>query len=269
MIVNDFSVAAANGSGWPSEGTNSTELSTDLSTAAGPAEAPTVLQVAVNAPLRRVFDYLPPADRQGRAIPPGTRVRVSLGARQVVGMVVAPASASAPTTPALGAQRPAQLKTIQQVIDAEPLLTAPLLQLLQWVAAYYHHPLGEVIAAALPRGLREGAPAAAPPRTLQRWRVTAEGAAAALEGLAARAPAQRTLLGLLAERPEGLSATELTQQQPGWQRPARLLERRGWVAMEQCLEGDPPQTSGSAPALSAGAPRLSGPQADAVATIDA
>jgi len=228
------------------------------------------LQVAVNAPLRRVFDYLPPADRQGRAIPPGTRVRVSLGARQVVGMVVAPASASAPTTPTLGAQRPAQLKTIQEVIDAQPLLTAQLLQLLQWVAAYYHHPLGEVIAAALPRGLREGAPAATPPRTLQRWRVTTEGTAAALEGVAARAPAQRTLLGLLAERPEGLSARELTQQQPGWQRAARLLERRGWVAMEQCLEGAPAtETCGSSPALSASAPRLSGPQTDAVATIDA
>src|SRR6185437_1451456 len=106
MIVNDLSVAAANGSGLPSEGTDCTELSTDLSTAAGPADAaPAALQVAVNAPLRRVFDYLPPTDRQHRAIPPGTRVRVSLGARQVVGMVVAPASASAPTTPALGAER--------------------------------------------------------------------------------------------------------------------------------------------------------------------
>ncbi|HEX4051920.1 MAG TPA: primosomal protein N' [Steroidobacteraceae bacterium] len=237
--------------------------------------------MAVNAPLRRLFDYLPPPDWQVGQIPAGSRVRVPLGTRQVVGMVVSqtamapqrevPAPSAPPAqTVALSAPR---LKAIQEVIDAEPLLTAPLMQLLQWTAAYYHHPLGEVIAAALPRGLREGAPAAAPARSLRRWQLTAAGAAAALEDTVARAPAQRALLGALAEQPDGMVAAQLAQRQPGWQRTARVLERRGWVTMHETHDSAP--SAADTPVALAtstetrGAPTLSAPQADAVDTIDA
>ena len=45
-----------------------------------------ILKVAVNVPLSREFDYLPPAGGPAPAI--GQRVRVPFGRRQQVGMVV-------------------------------------------------------------------------------------------------------------------------------------------------------------------------------------
>ena len=55
------------------------------------------------------------------------------------------------------------------VLDAAPLLGAADLELLQWAADYYHHPVGEVFATALPRLLREGR---GPWRPQPRWRIT-------------------------------------------------------------------------------------------------
>jgi primosomal protein N' (replication factor Y) len=48
------------------------------------------------------------------------------------------------------------LKPIDTVIDTAPIINKELLELLRWAAAYYHHPLGEVVNAALPALLREG-----------------------------------------------------------------------------------------------------------------
>lgn len=105
-----------------------------------------ILQVAVPAPLRGHFDYMPLAD-----VPlpqPGARVRVAFGRRRLVGVVVGIASSS-PVPPH-------RLKPILEVLDDVPLLDAGLLGLLRWAADYYQHPLGEVIASALPRTLRQG-----------------------------------------------------------------------------------------------------------------
>ena len=41
---------------------------------------------------------------------------------------------------------------------SEPILDAAALELLRWAADYYHHPIGEVIAAAMPKALRVGRP---------------------------------------------------------------------------------------------------------------
>ena len=55
---------------------------------------------------------------------------------------------------------PARLKAILEVLDHRPVLDAGALELLGWAAHYYHHPIGEVLAGALPRALRLGASAA-------------------------------------------------------------------------------------------------------------
>ena len=68
-----------------------------------------------------------------------------------------------------------KLKAVLEVIDAEPVIDAPVMQLLEWAAQYYHHPLGAVIAAALPRLAREGAPSRA---LTERWFATEAGIAA-------------------------------------------------------------------------------------------
>ena len=73
-------------------------------------------------------------------MPVGARVRVPIGTREVVGVVVEHAE-----RPTIGADR---LKLLRGLIDQAPLFDEPLLRLLRWTAQYYHHPLGEVIAAA-------------------------------------------------------------------------------------------------------------------------
>ena len=54
----------------------------------------------------------------------------------------------------------ARLKPVVEILDPQPLLTAELLDTLRWTARYYQHPLGEVLQAALPTGLRRAREAA-------------------------------------------------------------------------------------------------------------
>src|SRR5581483_2795412 len=156
-----------------------------------------VLRIALDMPLRRLFDYLPSPDAPVRG-EVGQRVRVPFGRQRLVGLVMEQADSS--DLPA------ARLKTVLEVLDAEPVLDRSAVELLRWAADYYHHPIGEVIAAAIPKALREGAPIIA---TEERWTVTAEGADACAEGEPRRAPKQRELLRLLFER-DGASASELS-----------------------------------------------------------
>ena len=52
-----------------------------------------ILKIALDTPLRRVFDYLPP-DLIRDPIRPGVRVRVPFGRRQIIGILVATATDS-------------------------------------------------------------------------------------------------------------------------------------------------------------------------------
>jgi primosomal protein N' (replication factor Y) (superfamily II helicase) len=193
---------------------------------------PKILRVALDTPLRRLFDYLPPA--QG-SVPPsvGARVRVPFGRQRLIGLVIAVADTS--EVP------PARLKRILEVLDGTPIIDAGLQQLLRWGAEYYHHPLGEVLSSALPRALRLGA--AAMPRE-ERWVLTEAGAAAVAAGDPRRAPRQRALLELLRERREA-SAALLDQHLEAWRDAARALAVRGWIASAEVeLARTPPPTGG-------------------------
>ena len=183
---------------------------------------PQVLRVALDMPLRRAFDYLPP--QSGGPIEPGTRVRVPFGRQRLVGVVLEGASTSD-----LPRER---LKSILEVLDPQPLLDQAVLGLLRWAAEYYHHPIGEVVAAGLPKALRLGASAST---TEERWSATAEGHEAHGRGEPKRAPKQRRLLELivahdtqLAAR-SGASADLLNEQLPNWREAARQLLARGWI----------------------------------------
>ena len=167
---------------------------------------PKIFRVALDTPLRRLFDYLPPV--QGSAPPSvGARVRVPFGRQRRIGLVTAVADTS--EVPA------ARLKPILEVLDATPVIDNGLQRLLRWGAEYYHHPLGEVLASALPRALRLGVSAMA---REERWLLTETGAAAADEGQPRRGPRQRSLLVLLRERREASArGSALASTSPrGW-----------------------------------------------------
>src|SRR5579863_2126796 len=212
---------------------------------------PLVVRVALDTPLRRLFDYLPPAD--GLPVRAGVRVRVPFGRQRRIGVVIA--------TSGHTEVPPERLKPVLEVLDAAPILDTAALALLSWAAEYYHHPLGEVAAGALPKALRLGAPSVAHE---ERWVLTAEGIAGHAAGEPHRAPRQRALLGLLAEG-GGAGASRLSEQLPGWREPARALLARGWLASAEAL---PVPLSGT-PGVRAAGLQLSEEQALAVETIGA
>ena len=112
------------------------------------------VSVAVPAPLFQSLDYL----TAGHSLAPGCRVRVPLGRRKVIGIVT-----SAPRNVSPDGLR---CRDVLECLDADPLLPAELMWLCMWTADYYHHPIGEVFAAALPAPLREGRPRRGKPRGL-------------------------------------------------------------------------------------------------------
>ncbi len=109
----------------------------------------TCVQVVVPRPFYSTLHYLLPESGEIPAI--GARVTVPLGNQTSVACVLAVENADIPATDFA-------LKPIQAVLDATPLPDAHLLELLQWAARYYHHPVGEVIFSALPNALRKPKP---------------------------------------------------------------------------------------------------------------
>jgi primosomal protein N' (replication factor Y) (superfamily II helicase) len=214
-----------------------------------------LFRVAVDTPLRRLFDYLAPLSPTGAAEPkPGMRVRVPFGRRRLVGMIMAVTDHS--DVP------PERLKPILEVLDATPALEASALELIQWAAEYYHHPVGQVLATALPVLLRRGAGVAA---TEERWTVSGSGTQAAAAGEPRRAPRQRALLAFLLSRGGSAAAGELSEQAAGWRDAARSLEQRGWIARAEVTI-----VEGFAPArVRAAGPLLLPEQGDAVERVAA
>ena len=178
-----------------------------------PAAPDTALRLALPVPLPRLFDYLPPAGQAAGADWVGCRVRVPFGRGDgvMVGVVVALAPVDGDTPP---------LKPALERLDAAPLLSGELFDSLRWVAAYYHAPLGEVLATALPATLRSGQ--ALPETGRYGWRATAEGlVAAAAPG---RDGKPRRLLQQLAVRP--MAEDQLDATDDDWRPAVRALAQR-------------------------------------------
>lgn len=194
-----------------------------------------VVRVALAAPLRRLFDYRAgPAGAAG-TIEPGMRVRVPFGRRRLIGVAMEMAA---------GSELPDErLRTVLERLDPQPILDRATLALLGWAADYYHHPIGEVLASALPKALRLGA---AIDPVEERWVVTPEGRQAWAGGEPRRAPRQRQLLAHLAEHEaaaRGVSAASLEQKLGSWRDTARALVKRGWIAsVREPRGGERPDT---------------------------
>jgi primosomal protein N' (replication factor Y) len=108
------------------------------------------MKIALPLPLRTVFDYLPAPGSSASDLEPGMRVRVPFQRRQLVGIFLGAVSHTN--------LDPKKLKSIEAVLDSQPIFSPEILKLCLWAADYYHHPVGEVLAAALPGPLRKGKP---------------------------------------------------------------------------------------------------------------
>lgn len=170
---------------------------------------PSIAQVALDTPLSRLFDYRLPDP--ARALPAGTLVEVPFGRTRQVGVVFdcvddSPVPAS-------------KLKSLLRVLDDRPPVSPDILRLAQFCADYYHHPLGAILAAALPPRLRAATPFQADTPWLA---LTPAGRAASPP---ARAHGQRALLDALQSGPLAREALRANQQM----RHAATLVAAGWA----------------------------------------
>lgn len=173
------------------------------------------LAVAIDTPLRQVFDYRAPEG--GAPIGPGYRVWVPFGRRRVVGVVVEDREHS--DVPA------DKLRAALEVIDAEPTFSSDSLALLSWAADYYRHPIGEVLTSALPVLLRSGAPVR---EETILWRLTALGREQALAKLPARSVRLRAVAEYLSNHAQA-PASEILGATESASSALRNLEQRGFV----------------------------------------
>ena len=96
--------------------------------------------VALPVPLRTAFTYAVPEELRG-IVQVGCRVLVPFRKKALVGVVVGMTECAPQGTRVHG---------IGKVLDLVPALTPKLLELGQWIAAYYLAPIGEVFRAMLP-----------------------------------------------------------------------------------------------------------------------
>lgn len=165
----------------------------------------TVAQVALPVPVYSVFDYTIPKALTHQA-KPGQRVIVPFGARRFPGVIVACNATSLQSK---------KLKAIENIVDAEPALSATMLAILHESAEQAICPIGLALAAALPTG--------SAPRPVIAYTVSSRGKEA-LRGGAARGTL-REFLEALARAPATLPAIRRRKQESLF----RSCERDGLI----------------------------------------
>ena len=101
------------------------------------------VDVILPVPLQGLFTYAVPAGMRAEV---GCRVLVGFGRSKTYVGVVARVHDVKP--------QGYEVKPLMQVMDAEPVVTAQQLRLWHWIADYYLSPIGDVLKAALPAGLK-------------------------------------------------------------------------------------------------------------------
>ncbi len=190
---------------------------------------PSIARVALDTPLTRLFDYrLPDALPPGR---PGTLVEVPFGRTRQVGILLECVDHSAVET--------GKLRFVLRVLDDRPPVDPDILKLARFCADYYHHPLGAILAAALPPRLRAATPFEADTPWLA---LTSAGQAATPS---ARARGQRALLDALKTAPQARVALRAQKQMP----LAAALVAAGWATWSRTAPAGTPPPPATGPAL--------------------
>ncbi|MHB1185973.1 primosomal protein N' [Thiobacillus sp.] len=200
-----------------------------------------LIQVALDTPLHRLFDYRLPDDVG--AVQAGSLIEVPFGRTRQVGVALGPPADSTIQTD--------KLRDVIRVLDDRPALSADILRLAQFCADYYHYPLGAILLATLPPRLRNATPFVAE----TPWLVLTE--AGRVAEPPARAKAQRALLDALRAAPQ--SRDTLRAQKQG--RHAAALVAAGRAAWSRV----PPQAAEAPP--TAGSPLATSEQQAALESL--
>lgn len=189
-----------------------------------------VVQVALDIPLNRLFDYLGAGITQNDI---GARVLVPFGNRRLVGIVIA-----VNTETAFAIER---LKSVLHIYREIPPLSAESLNLLQFCSDYYCHPFGEVVMNALPTRMRRTPPI--PVKKSSRFCITQAGLQVNLSSLPGRAIVKRRVLQTLQEN-HALDQGEVTTLSPAALKTMREFVVHGWASeLETSSVFTPPNTA--------------------------
>ncbi len=193
---------------------------------------PSILQVALDTPLYRLFDYRLP-DQLG-PVRPGSLIEVPFGRTVQVGVALERRADSTIVAD--------KLRDVIRVLDDRPALAPDTVRLARFCADYYHYPLGAILLATLPPRLRNATPFIAHKPWLA---VTVAGQAAEPS---ARARAQRALLEALRVAPQ---ARETVRDQKQGRHAAALVAAgwAEWLALPPAAGHAPPTQA--APAATA------------------
>lgn len=177
-----------------------------------------ILKIALDLPLERLFDYL----SSGQVAQIGQRVLVPFGQRKQIGIVIGKADASDVAVE--------KLKTVLQVFTDELPLDAEILSLLKFSADYYQYPFGQALLSSLPVRLRQIAPAVS--RKQYAYSLTALGQLVDLEQVSTRQLVMRRVL--LALQTHGkLTELDLDRISSSARKVAKQLVAEGWLVSEQ------------------------------------
>jgi len=172
-----------------------------------------ILRVALNTPLRNLFDYLPPDDCPAKTVAPGQRLQVPFGKSSVrIGIIISISKTSVVPKH--------KLKKAIALLDEKPLLSKKHLQLIEWASHYYHHPIGDVAFTSIPTALRKGKAAKIQQELI--WRLTATGEKLDPDELS-RAKKQLTLFQFIRQYPDGVSQSHITNKIENSRQPLGAL----------------------------------------------
>eukprot|EP00913_Durusdinium_trenchii_P028370 g26598.t1 len=170
--------------------------------------------VVFNKPLETAFHYLVP-DGLRDLIGPGRRVKVPFGRgdRLTVGYCVGVGPPPETTR---------RLKTIDSMIDREPLVSPGMLELTKWIAERYLCGWGQVLQTVVPAGVKHHAGT----RTVNVYAL-APGAATKLDSR--RAEKQQAVIDVLAQSDRALTVGEISEAVGCGTGPINALRSKGLI----------------------------------------
>jgi primosomal protein N' (replication factor Y) len=216
-------------------------------------------RVALDTPVRREFSYHVP--ERCEPLIPGCRVRVPFGRREGLGVVVAVDDHPPADVP------PDRIRSLNGVLDPEPLLTPALLRLAHSIADTTYCSWGQALAAMLPAALRRDRPR----RTIPVVELVEMPAAEDLEKLERSFPKQAKALAYLQQAGGPMEIREFRNRTGLSRSPLDTLARKGLVRFDRRKDFLDPFAD--VPLLRDRPPRLTAPQRHCVdrvlASIDA
>ena len=180
----------------------------------------TILRIALDLPLPGLFDFLAPDLPENQTTSPGFVGRLAVvpfGPKKLAGLVIEVASTS---------DHPLEkLKAALHIQHALPAFSSSDLALFRFCENYYHYPLGQIIANAIPPLMRLAKPIVLP--THRNIAITLAGRDA-IATLPARAVVQHALLQTLASQGAQQEAT-LKARHGGATAALNVLLKKGWI----------------------------------------